>query len=403
MESLRSLYKTGYGPSSSHTMGPQKAAAAFFIRYPDADFYRVSLYGSLAATGKGHLTDKIILDTLPRNKVEILWRPAETMPEHPNGMKMEALKDSQILGIWEGYSIGGGIIRTRGSLSEGKERSPYPHTKMSDILRYVNKQGIPLWQYVFNCEGPGIRDFLRGILKDMMASIDEGLKTEGVLSGGLFLSRKAASYKKRAAMLAKSLSRSAMLFSYALAVSETNAGGGLVVTAPTCGSSGVLPAVLRSMKESWDLSETDLIRALATAGLIGNLARTNASISGAEVGCQGEVGVACAMAAGAAAQLMGGTPRQVEYAAEMALEHHLGLTCDPVKGLVQIPCIERNVMGASRAVANAKYAILSDGSHKVSLDEAIATMAQTGRDLMSTYRETSLGGLAAVYDENKTE
>ncbi len=401
MESIRSLYKTGYGPSSSHTMGPQKAAASFLIHYPDAELYRVSLYGSLAATGKGHLTDRIIEDTLPENRVEILWYPHESMPEHPNGMKMEALKDNQVLGVWEGYSIGGGIIRSKGSLKAAKEDSLYPHETMSDILRYVNKQGMALWEYVFACEGKGIRDFLKGILGDMMASIEKGLETEGVLPGGLFLSRKSASYKKRAAMLADALSRSAMLFSYALAVSETNAGGGIVVTAPTCGASGVLPAVLRSMKESWNLSETDLVRALATAGLIGNLARTNGSISGAEVGCQGEVGVACAMAAGAAAQLMGGTPRQVEYAAEMGLEHHLGLTCDPIKGLVQIPCIERNVMGASRAVASAKYAILSDGTHKVSLDEAIATMAQTGRDLMSSYRETSLGGLATIYDENK--
>jgi L-serine dehydratase len=274
---------------------------------------------------------------------------------------------------------------------------------MSKILKHVNKNGLTLWEYVYMNEGKGIRVFLGAVLKDMMRSINEGLSDEGVLPGGLYLSRKSSSYRKRAAMLTAPLCTSARLFSYALAVSETNASGGLVVTAPTCGASGVVPAVLRSMKESFDLSETDLIRALATAGILGNVVRTNGSISGAEVGCQGEVGVACSMAAGAAAQLMGGTPRQVEYAAEMALEHHLGLTCDPIKGLVQIPCIERNVMGASRAIASAEYAILSDGSHKVTFDEAIATMTQTGRDLMSSYRETSLGGLATIYDENKME
>jgi L-serine dehydratase len=383
-------------------MGPQKAAAAFLINYPGADLYRVSLFGSLAATGRGHLTDQIIQDTLAPHNVEILWFPDNLMPEHPNGMKMEAFKDKELLGQWEGYSIGGGIIRTSGIGNE-EAMQVYTHSSMSKILKHVNKHGLTLWEYVFMNEGKGIREFLSEVLKDMMRSIDEGLSDEGVLPGGLYLSRKSCTYRKRAAMLAEPLSTSARLFSYALAVSETNASGGVVVTAPTCGASGVLPAVLRSMKESFGLSETDLIRALATAGILGNVVRTNGSISGAEVGCQGEVGVACSMAAGAAAQLMGGTPRQIEYAAEMALEHHLGLTCDPIKGLVQIPCIERNVMGASRAIANAEYAIISDGSHKVTFDEAITTMTQTGRDLMSSYRETSLGGLATIYDENKME
>ena len=403
METIRTLYKTGNGPSSSHTMGPQKAAAAFLIHYPKAELYRVSLYGSLAATGKGHLTDYIIRETLNGKNVEILWFPEDEMPEHPNGMKMEALDGEKVIGSWEGYSIGGGIIRTGGDSVSEDGKIVYPHSSMAKILKYVNKRGLTLWEYVFMHEGKGIREYLVSVLHDMMRSIDEGLEEEGVLPGGLYLSRKSAGYRKRAAMLAEPLSTSARLFSYALAVSETNAGGGIVVTAPTCGASGVLPAVLRSMKETYDLSETELIRALATAGLIGNLARTKGSISGAEVGCQGEVGVACAMAAGAAAQMMGGTPRQVEYAAESALEHHLGLTCDPIKGLVQIPCIERNVMGASRAIANAEYAIMGDGTHKVTLDEAISTMAQTGRDLMSTYRETSQGGLATVYDENKID
>lgn len=403
MDSIRTLYKTGNGPSSSHTMGPQKAAASFFIQHPDADLFRVSLYGSLALTGKGHLTDHIITETFAPRRVEILWYPDDEMPEHPNGMKMEAFKADKSIGQWEGYSIGGGIIRTSGDGDSISEGDIYPHSSMKKILKHCGKMGLTLWEYVYMNEGQGIRDFLQSVYIDMMKSIDEGLSEEGVLAGGLFLSRKSSTYRKRAAMLAEPLSTSARLFSYALATSETNAGGGIVVTAPTCGASGVLPAVLRSLKESFGLSEIDMQRALATAGLIGNIVRTNGSISGAEVGCQGEVGVACAMAAGAAAQLMGGTPRQVEYAAEMGLEHHLGLTCDPVMGLVQIPCIERNVMGASRALASAEYAILSDGTHKVGLDDAIATMTQTGRDLMSTYRETSLGGLASFYDENNME
>jgi len=403
MDSIRTLFKTGNGPSSSHTMGPQKAAASFLISHSDADQFKVSLYGSLAATGRGHLTDHIIEETFAPRKVDILWFPDSVMPEHPNGMKMQALREGQIIGEWEGYSVGGGIIRTSGVQEDTEFSNTYPHKSMSKILSYVNKNGLTLWEYVYIHEGKGIRDFLTEILNNMMKSVEEGLNEEGVLPGGLFLSRKSSSYRKRASMMSAPLSTSARLFSYALAVSETNASGGVVVTAPTCGASGVLPAVLRSMRESFNLSEIDQIRALATAGILGNVIRTNGSISGAEVGCQGEVGAACSMAAGAAAQMMGGTPRQIEYAAEMALEHHLGLTCDPIKGLVQIPCIERNVMGASRAIANAEYAILSDGSHKVNFDEAIATMAQTGHDLMSTYRETSQGGLATIYDENKIE
>ena len=396
MDSLKSFYKVGHGPSSSHTMGPQKAAAAFLISYPDADLYKVGLYGSLAATGKGHLTDQVIKETFWEKNVEFEWFPRDEMPEHPNGLHLEAWKEGSLLGTWDGYSIGGGSIRTSGDSEADGTAHVYPHGNMRDILKYTGKKGITLWEYVYEQEGPDIQDFLREILRRMMRTMDEGLANEGVLPGRLGLSRKASIYSKRAGMLKKPLATSARLFSYALAVAETNASGGIVVTAPTCGAAGVLPAVLRSMREVFDLSESDQIKALATAGLLGNVVRTNGSISGAEVGCQGEVGVASAMAAGAAAQMMGGTPRQVEYAAEMALEHHLGLTCDPIFGLVQIPCIERNVMGASRAIANAEFALLSDGSHKIQFDEAVETMTRTGKDLMSIYRETSLGGLAVL-------
>ena len=396
MDSIRSLFKVGNGPSSSHTMGPQKAAAAFLIQHPGADIYTVSLFGSLAATGKGHLTDQVIKETFGDKNVEFHWFPGEEMPEHPNGLKLEAWKGSTLQGVWEGYSIGGGSIRTSGDAAAEGASQVYPHNNMREILKDCNKKGITLWEYVYKYEGEGIREFLKEVLLRMMRTMQEGLETEGVLPGRLGLTRKASMYHKRAEMLKKPLSTSARLFSYALAVSEMNASGGIVVTAPTCGAAGVLPAVLRYIKEVFSLSETDQIRALATAGLLGNVVRTNGSISGAEVGCQGEVGVASSMAAGAAVQMMGGTPRQVEYAAEMALEHHLGLTCDPIFGLVQIPCIERNVMGASRAIANAEFSLLSDGSHKIQFDEAVETMTRTGRDLMSTYRETSLGGLAIL-------
>ena len=396
MDSIKTFYKVGNGPSSSHTMGPQKATASFLIQHPKADLYKVSLFGSLAATGKGHLTDHIIKETMAGRNVEFVWHPEDEMPEHPNGLRLEAWKDGSLQGNWEGYSIGGGSIRTSGDKSAEGSKDLYPHNNMRSILKHVGKNGQTLWEYVYDQEGSGIIDFLGEILDRMMKTMKEGLDTEGVLPGGLGLSRKASMYNKRAGMMKKPLSTSARLFSYALAVSEMNACGGIVVTAPTCGACGVLPAVLRSMKEVFDLNRNDQVRALATAGLLGNVVRTNGSISGAEVGCQGEVGVASAIAAGAAAQMMGGTPRQVEYAAEMALEHHLGLTCDPVRGMVQIPCIERNVMGASRAIANAEYALMGDGSHKIQFDEAVETMTRTGRDLMSTYRETSLGGLAVL-------
>jgi L-serine dehydratase len=252
-------------------------------------------------------------------------------------------------------------------------------------------------------EDPYIWDFLREVWRVMYASIEHGLQAEGVLPGGLGLPRKAWVFHRQISMSGKNFFNEGLLPAYALATSEENASGGMVVTAPTCGSSGILPAVLRYMQENTNCSDAAILRALATAGLIGNLVKQNGSISGAEVGCQGEVGVACAMAAAAAAQLMGGTPRQVEYAAEMGLEHNLGLTCDPVNGMVQIPCIERNVFAAAQAMTCARYACSTDGSHRVSFDEVVAVMKQTGHDLPSLYRETSSGGLATTYRFPPTE
>lgn len=302
---------------------------------------------------------------------------------------------------WTAYSIGGGALLD----SSGAADTPdvYPFSTMSELLDLCEKEGKTLWNYVEEYEGPAIWGYLREVLDAMKAAVDRGLDREGVLPGGLNLMRKAPMYHIKTEQAKGFMEKAGTIFSYALAVSEENASGNVIVTAPTCGSAGVLPAVLFFIKEFYGLSDDRLLRALATAGLIGNFVKRNASISGAEVGCQGEVGTACAMAAGAAAQLMGGTPHQIEYAAEMGMEHHLGLTCDPIMGLVQIPCIERNAIAAVRAMDCASYVLLSDGRHMVSFDEVVQTMAQTGRDMKRQYRETSEGGLAFFHRKRKAD
>ncbi|GAB4339399.1 MAG: L-serine ammonia-lyase [Calditrichia bacterium] len=394
MESIREIYRIGYGPSSSHTMGPRKAAEIFRERYPKATGFRVVLYGSLAATGKGHQTDRAIQEAL-QLPVEFEWRAGEVLPPHPNGMKFIALDESgRPLGEWLVFSVGGGKIS---DFTEDEARkSIYPFSKMKDILQWTEKTGKSLWEFVFEYEDDKIIEYLHEVWFVMQAAIHRGIDEEGLIPGGLRLSRKASSYYVRARNYSGSLKSKTLTFAYALAVSEENACGGRIVTAPTCGSCGVVPAVLQKLVDSFDFSEAKLARALATAGLIGNLVKTNASISGAEVGCQGEIGTACAMAAAAAAQLLGGTPYQIEYAAEMAMEHHLGLTCDPIAGLVQVPCIERNAFAAERALTAATYALLSDGRHMVSFDRVVNTMNRTGHDLPKIYRETSEGGLAVT-------
>ena len=397
MESLRELYKVGNGPSSSHTMGPKKAAERFAERCPEVDAYRVTLYGSLAATGKGHLTDVAIRSVLePLAPTEIVWKPDIVLPFHPNGMLYEALKGGRTTDSWRVYSIGGGALADESSQLD-PPASIYPLTTISEIKEWCYHEGKTFWEYVQDCEGPGIWDFLDGIWTVMCETIERGLNNDGVLPGGLKVARKASTYWVKSKSYAGSLASRARIYAYALATSEENASGGVVVTAPTCGSSGVVPAVLYHMATSRDLLRIRILRALATAGLFGNIAKTNSSISGAEVGCQGEVGVACAMAAAAACQLFGGTPAQIEYAAEMALEHHLGLTCDPVCGLVQVPCIERNAIAAARAFDANTYATLSDGAHLVSYDKVVEVMAETGHNLPSLYRETSEGGLAKQF------
>jgi L-serine dehydratase len=401
MESIRELYRIGLGPSSSHTMGPRFAAERFAEKQPDAARYRVTLYESLAATGKGHLTDYAIVSVLGEERTEIIWKPEKKLPMHPNGMHFQAL-DAQgaILDEWTVYSVGGGALREEGQKADGQDtESLYPLHTVADIMVHCDDKGITYWEYVEQCESPEIWDHLRQVWQVMDDCVSRGLRTEGVLPGSIGLRRQAMAYLRRTRHAGADMQQTGRLSAYALAASEENAAAGTVVTAPTCGSCGVIPSVLRYLRELHDLDENAILRALATAGLFGNVIKFNGSISGAEVGCQGEVGSACAMASAAATQLMGGSLRQIEYAAEMGLEHHLGLTCDPVDGLVQIPCIERNACAASRAVSRAQMSILSDGTHRIPFDEVVAVMRTTGHDLPSLYRETSTGGLAKAYGE----
>lgn len=402
MKSIKELYRIGNGPSSSHTMGPKKAAELFLARHPEAASFKVTLYGSLAATGKGHFTDAAIIEVLESHaKVEIIWQPKIFLPFHPNGMTFEAIdKEGTEQESWTVYSIGGGALaEEEGGQIGGDNREIYQMNTMQEILDWCEKNGKCYWEYVQECEDDDIWDYLAVVWETMKESIRRGLEQEGVLPGPLNLRRKAASYFIRSNGYKQSLRSRGLVFAYALAVSEENASGGKIVTAPTCGSCGVVPAVLYHLQESREFSDARILRALATAGLIGNIVKTNASISGAEVGCQGEVGVACAMASAAANQLFGGSPAQIEYAAEMGLEHHLGLTCDPVCGLVQIPCIERNAYAAARALDANIFSTFTDGIHRVSFDKVVQVMKQTGHDLPSLYKETSEGGLAKDYKQ----
>ncbi len=401
MESIKSIYKIGHGPSSSHTMGPSRAASLFFAKNPDAVRFRVHLYGSLALTGRGHLTDVAIIDAM-NDQTEIVWHPLEQLPFHPNGMLFEALdNEGKVLDTWEIYSVGGGEIRESGIIS--KEKKVYPHHTMEAILEHIHREGGTLWEYVMRHEDNNLMEYLAEVWAAMKNAVEQGLNTEGTLPGGLKVQRKAASYHFKARTQNNFIRDDSFLFAYALAVSEENSSGGVVVTAPTCGSCGILPGVLYLFYKNYSMSENFILRALATAGLIGTLVKTNASISGAEVGCQGEVGTASSMAAAAAAQLSGASPHQIEYAASASLEHHLGLTCDPIGGLVQIPCIERNAFGAQQAIDAALYAGNSDGRHFVMFDQVVEAMKQTGKDLPSLYRETSQGGLAKVWDAWKKQ
>ena len=415
MKTVKDIYKIGKGPSSSHTMGPFKAVRNYLENHPDTYQLHVTLYGSLAATGKGHLTDKAIEEAFStwhwtdketleskerrRGNVTIEWKPKEVLQVHPNGMKIASVNsDGDLYDKWTYYSIGGGDIICMEHPIEGNDDTGaiYDMTTLTEIMEWCNASGKTYWEYVEECEKNtyGFWEHLELVWKVMQEAVQRGIEQDGALPGPLGIRRKALTYHVRAIGQGDTFKTRGLVFAYALAVSEENASGGTIVTAPTCGSCGVLPSVLYHMKTRYGFSDARIIKALATAGLIGNIVKYNASVSGAEVGCQGEVGVACAMAAAAAAQLMGGSPSQIEYAAEMGLEHHLGLTCDPVGGLVQIPCIERNAYAAARAMDASIYALYTDGLHRVSFDQAVKVMKQTGKDLPSLYKETSEGGLA---------
>ena len=401
MKTLKELFKIGKGPSSSHTMGPQKAAKIFLENNRGASSFEVTLYGSLAATGKGHMTDIAIIEVLePIAPVRIIWKPDVFLPFHPNGMKFRSFtNEEKPINEWTVYSIGGG------ALSEGKGdddmfNSPevYDMNSMTEIMKWCERTGRNYWEYVQLCEDSSLWDYLEVVWIKMKEAVERGLKREGRLPGPLNLPRKAPTYYVKASGYKQSLQTRGLVYAYALAVSEENASGGTIVTAPTCGACGVLPAVLYHISKSHEFTDKQILHALATAGLVGNIVKKNASISGADVGCQGEVGVACAMASAASCQLFGGSPSQIEYAAEMGLEHHLGMTCDPICGLVQIPCIERNAFAATRALDSNLYAAFSDGSHRVSFDRVVEVMKRTGHDIPSLYKETSEGGLAKGFN-----
>lgn len=394
MYSLKELYRIGRGPSSSHTIGPERACKLFLSENPDADAFVVRLYGSLAKTGEGHGTGRVIKSVLPNVDVEY---DTTFDGSHPNTMDLFAYKNGQKTAEIRVYSVGGGAIEVEGR-SALKNAKTYDLSTMRDIRAYCEHKRICLYEYVYEREGEEIKDYLREVWNTMKAAVQRGITKTGVLPGGLEVARRAkVLYDGVQQGEEAEFRENRLVCAYAFAVSEENASGGTIVTAPTCGACGVLPAVLVYAQEKKGYSDEQIIDALATAGLIGNLIKTNASISGAECGCQAEIGSACCMATSALAQLRGLSLGQIEYAAEVAMEHHLGLTCDPICGLVQIPCIERNAVAAMRAINAASLAYFLSDSRKISFDLVIQTMYETGKDLRKPYRETAEGGLAKLY------
>lgn len=397
MESLRYLYKIGRGPSSSHTMGPDRAAYLFKNKYPQADKYTVYLYGSLSDTGKGHKTDVAIIEALAPTEAEVIFAGMPSFPlPHENTMDFHAEKDGKEIGFARIMSIGGGNIVVEGSKADVHE-DVYPEHSFAEIAEYCKEKRIRLSDYVFEREGIEIGAYLLRVWNLMKQTIQDGLSASGVLDGGLGVERKAKYlYKQRHIDESDITKENRLVCAYAFAVSEQNAGGGIVVTAPTCGACAVLPSVLKYMQESRGFTDDYIVRALAAAGVVGNLVKTNASISGAECGCQAEIGTACSMASAALCELFSMELDQIEYAAEVAMEHMLGLTCDPVCGLVQIPCIERNAVAAMRALNALSLANFLSSTRKISFDDVVETMYRTGKDISSRYKETSKGGLAEI-------
>lgn len=399
MDSLKELFKIGCGPSSSHTMGPERAAKKFGKENENAHSFRVELYGSLAATGKGHLTDWIIEETLKPRHTEIVWMPEYVHPYHTNGMKFIALDENgKILNEWLVFSVGGGTIKDL-SDAGSKTEEVYKLNKLDDIIKWCKENDKELWQYVEECEGKEIWSHLKDILDTMHNAVSEGIEKDGILPGKLRLQRRAKGFYDNIKGQHNYHVITKKIFAYALAVAEQNSSAGTIVTAPTCGAAGVIPGLLRAMREEHNLDEETCLKALAIGGLIGNLIKQNATISGAEAGCQAEIGAACSMASAMAAYILGGTLEQIEYAAEMGMEHHLGMTCDPVGGYVQIPCIERNAIVAVRSLNTADYALSTDGHHTISFDQVVVTMKETGKDMCPSYKETSIGGLAKYYEQ----
>lgn len=401
MQSIKELYKIGNGPSSSHTMGPEKASRLFRESYPQATRFEVILYGSLALTGKGHLTDFIIKKTFSPLPVKVLFDRKTPCTVHPNTMDLIAYEEDHLLGNWRVYSVGGGSIKIEGK-KDSEILSIYPHSNLYDIKKYCQEKQISFSDYVFEIEDSSIQSFLLEVWHVMKDAVEFGIDQTGNIPGKLQLTKKANFlYQKASQQTDAILRQNCLLSAYAYAVSETNASGGIIVTAPTCGASGVLPSVLYYCQTHLNYSESELIDALSVAALIGNLIKANASISGAECGCQAEIGTACSMAAAAYASLKKATLDQIENAAEIAMEHHLGLTCDPIYGYVQIPCIERNAVASMRAIESSNLAILLEQKGRISFDMVVETMYETGKDLSSHYRETSKGGLAKKYCRNK--
>ena len=398
MQSIRTLYKVGKGPSSSHTMGPERAAKLFREMTPEADRYEVILYGSLAKTGVGHGTDRVLVDTLAPYPTKIVFASVDPgNMKHPNTLDLIAYQDNKETQRIRVESIGGGDIVVEGE-AQHADAEGYPENSFAEIARFCQWRHVSLPEYVELNEGPEIWSFLEHIWHVMRQSIEDGLAAEGILPGGLNVQRKAKYLYERTHLLDLPQVRELQLVcSYAFAVAEQNAGNGTIVTAPTCGSCGVLPAVLMYMQQKYDLPDRKIAEALGVAGLFGNLVRHNASISGAECGCQAEIGTACSMAAAAMGELTGLTIEEQEYAAEIAMEHQLGLTCDPICGLVQIPCIERNAVAAKRAIDASNLSHMLVGTRTISFDMVVRTMYETGINMNRAFRETSEGGLARLY------
>lgn len=404
MKSIEHIYKIGKGPSSSHTIGPEKATLVFKEKYPEADTYRVYLYGSLSKTGRGHGTDRVVVDSFAPSSCQVIFVKEEDTPEgvqHPNTMDFEALSNDEVIGKMRAISIGGGDVRFEGQeVAELPEI--YPENTFAEIAEFCKFRKLDLAEYVEFNEGQEIWDYLAVVWETMKQSIAEGLEADGILPGGLQIQRKAKLlYNQNSMDELPQVRECRILASYAFAVSEQNADNGIIVTAPTCGSCGIIPATLKYMQEQNGYSNQEILKALGVAGLFGNLIKTNASISGAECGCQAEIGAACAMAAAALSYLLGGDANQIQQAAEIALEHHLGLTCDPICGLVQVPCIERNAVAVRRAFDAANLATFLGDTQQISFDIVVRTMYETGASMNARFRETAEGGLAKMFEKRR--